>query len=214
MDKTFDDYVNMLNDKLGGKLFFVEIGAMDGVQHDALHKHIVDNPGWKGVLVEPLPDMFAKLKQTYKTHENLKLENAAITEHIGRAQITRIPFDKVNKEAPSWADGIATLKPEIHIISRYENLAPYAVQEPIKTITFAALAEKHQITHIDLLQIDTEGYDKVIFDQIWLAGFRPSIIKLETLYLLHMTILELLALLDANGYLCTLQGEDLIAARM
>jgi hypothetical protein len=92
-------------------------------------------------------------------------------------------------------------------------LRPFAVKESIKTITFAKLAKKYDIQDIDLLQIDTEGYDKEIFDQIWTAGFRPHIIKLETLYLLHMVILELIGLLSTNGYSCFLQGEDLIAIK-
>lgn len=213
MDKTFDNYVEELNTKMGGKLFFVEIGAMDGVNHDALYKHIVSNPRWEGILVEPLPDMFKKLKANYKDRENFQFVNAAIADRDGRAQITRIPAEFVNKECPEWADGISTLKPEIHIISRYENLKLFAVQEPVTTMTFASLAKKYDITQIDLLQIDTEGYDKEIFDQIWLAGFRPSIIKLETLYLQHMVILELISLLNASGYSSSLQGEDLLAVK-
>jgi len=214
MNKGFDEYVEDLNVKLGGCLFFVEIGAMDGIHHDALYKHIVANPEWQGVLVEPLPDMFDKLKDNYKGNDNLKFENSAITDKNGIADITRIPFEKVNRECPEWADGISTLKPDQHIIGRYENLKPHAVKESVKTITFAKLVEKYDIKKIDLLQMDTEGYDKEIFDQIWLTGFRPSIIKLEILYLLHMVILELMGLLQANGYSCRLQGEDLVAVRL
>jgi len=36
MTQTFDACVDVLNAKLNGDLFFVEIGAMDGVRHDAL----------------------------------------------------------------------------------------------------------------------------------------------------------------------------------
>ncbi|HSX43299.1 MAG TPA: FkbM family methyltransferase [Candidatus Saccharimonadales bacterium] len=213
IEKAFEDCVDTLNAKLSGCLFFVEIGAMDGIAHDSLHKHIISNPGWTGVLVEPLPDMFQKLQENYKATPGLRFENTAITDTNGQAQITRIPSKNVGQECPEWADGISTLKPEVHIISRYENLKPYAVQEPVTTMTFPKLVEKHHITNIDLLQIDTEGYDKEIFDQIWTAGFRPGLIKFEILYLQHMVILELIGLLSANGYACSVQGEDLIVVK-
>src|SRR5262245_37291248 len=45
-------------------IFFVEIGAMDGISFDPLYKHVVSN-GWRGLLVEPLPDLFEQLKETY-----------------------------------------------------------------------------------------------------------------------------------------------------
>lgn len=211
MEKTFAEAVDTLNSQLYGVLFFVEIGAMDGIAHDTLHQHIVQNPGWSGVLVEPLPDMFARLRQTYSDNPSLQFENAAITEADGAATITRIPASKVGRECPDWADGISTLKPDSHIISRYQNLKQHAVQQQVQTITFAALAKKHRITTIDLLQIDTEGYDKEIFDQIWAAGFRPSLIKLEILHLTYMVILELQNLLDSNGYTYTIVGGDLVA---
>ncbi len=213
MNKWFDDYVEELNLKLKGKIFFVEIGAMDGIKHDAMYRHIVSNLGWSGILVEPLPDMFAKLKHNYLTRKNLRFENVAITKRNGKAQITRIPTEKVNHECPDWADGISTFKPDNHIISRYDFLKPHAVKELVSTMTFAKLVDKYAIKRIDLLQIDTEGYDKEIFDDIWAAGFRPSIIKLEILYIVHMEILELTQLLTGNGYICFIQGEDLIAVQ-
>lgn len=209
----FNYHVAQLNAKLGGELFFVEIGAMDGVGHDDLHPHIVNNPGWRGVLVEPLPDMFAKLKANYAARENLQFENVAITNTNGVDQITRIPEAKVNHEAPEWADGISTLKPDIHIISNYDYLKPHAVTQTIQTMNFATLVDKHHITGIDLLQIDTEGYDKEIFDQVWAAGFRPSLIKIEVNYLLYVVIRDLRQLLLENSYHCFLQGDDLIAVR-
>jgi FkbM family methyltransferase len=211
--RPFDDLVTQLDAALGGKLFFLEIGAMDGVHHDALYPHVVAHPEWEGLLVEPLPDMFKKLKATYKDRKNLKFEQAAIAENAGVALITRIPPTKVNKECPDWADGISTLRPEKHIISQYGSLRQHTVQEKIRTMTFAELAEKQKLTQMDLLQIDTEGYDRIIFDQIWAAGFRPVIIKLEALYMQYMEILELQYMLGQEGYICTLQGEDIIAYR-
>lgn len=211
---TFDEWVNALNSKLGGKLFFLEIGAMDGVRHDALNKHILNNPGWSGLLVEPLPDMFERLKANYHNRSNLSFEQAAITEKEGTAEISRIPIEKVANETPEWADGISTLMPKGHIISEYSGLKPHIVKQSIKTMPFKKLVEKHKITDINLVQIDTEGYDKIVFDQIWQAGFRPELIKLEINYLTYKTIKDLRWMFQNNGYAAFYEGDDMIAVNI
>ena len=212
--RTFDEWATILNAKLQGKLSFLEIGAADGVSHDALHKHIMANPGWSGLLVEPLPDMFEKLQAAYAGRDNLAFENAAITEADGTAEIARIPPEKVNVETPSWADGISTLKPSEHIIGQEPSLRQHMVMQPITTMTIASLVKKHDITHIDLFQSDTEGYDKVVFDQVWSAGFRPSIIKLEINYMYYHVIRDVFYLLVNTGYTCFYEGDDLVAVKL
>ena len=41
--------------------FFVQVGANDGVNHDPIFHH-VRKYNWKGLLIEPIPDIFEKLK--------------------------------------------------------------------------------------------------------------------------------------------------------
>jgi len=211
---SFDTCVESLSSKLGSKLFFVEVGAMDGINHDSLHKHIVKNEGWEGLLVEPLPDMFAKLKANYNGRANLHFENSAITNQVGQAEITRIPTENVGREAPAWADGISTLRPDIHIIGSQADLKPYSVTEPVKTTRFETLVTKYGVTEIDILQIDAEGYDKDIFNQVWEANFRPSIIKLEINYLSAEEVHELSRFLEANGYQCFIERFDIVAVKV
>ena len=212
--KTFDDWVTELNALRDGRVFFVEIGAMDGVRHDALYKHIVAHPHWSGLLVEPLPDMFGKLKAAYSGRDTLAFENVAITETDGTTDISRIPSDKVGTAAPEWADGISTLKPGEHILGQDSNLSQYAVTETKQTMTFASLAAKHNLKHIVIFQSDTEGYDKVIFDQVWQAGFRPSIIKLEINYMYYHVIRSPYYQLTAAGYQRFYQDDDIVAVQL
>jgi FkbM family methyltransferase len=209
----FDKCVEELNAKLSGELFFVVVGAMDGVNHDRLRKHIARNKNWQGLLVEPLPDMFDKLKANYAGRSNLLFEDAAITEQEGTAEITRIPEENVDNECPSWADGISTLRPDIHIIGQREELKEFSVKQSIRTTTFESLARKHSLKQIDILQIDAEGYDKEIFDQVWEANFRPSIIKVEVNYLTYVAIKELKAKLETYNYKCFFERDDLVAAK-
>lgn len=211
---SFDEWVEQLNTKKNGELYFVEIGAMDGMRHDALYKHIIAHNQWSGLLVEPLPDMFEKLKETYTGRDNLSFEPVAITEASGTAEITRIPAEKVDVDVPGWADGISTLKPDQHIISKDASLAAHTVKQQIQTMTFADLAQKYNITQIDLFQSDTEGYDETVFNQLWALGFRPSIIKFEINYMIYNTIRNLRWMLEQSGYTCFYQDDDMVAVKL
>ncbi len=210
---SFDECVEELNAKMSGELFFVVVGAMDGVNHDKLHKHIIRNANWSGLLVEPLPDMFEKLLENFAGRENLSFENSAVTSQEGVSDITRIPAENVNQECPPWADGISTLRPEIHIISQQDELIAHAVTQPVNTTRFETLVQKYGLTEIDLLQIDAEGYDKVIFDQIWAANFRPRLVKIEVNYLTYVDVKQLKTQLEAYNYNCFFERDDLIAVR-
>lgn len=210
--EIYDSKIEELNDKKKGNLFFLEVGAMDGINHDELHKHIIKND-WSGVLVEPVKDMFAKLKETYKDKTKLKFENSAVTSTNGTGKITRIPIDKVNKECPYWADGLSTLLPESHIISQYEELKSNSIEETVDTIDVSTLIDKYDIKNIDILQIDTEGFDKIIFDKIWENGFRPYIIYLEVVHMNFKDVQNITHLLKNHDYEIYIEGDNLIATR-
>jgi len=210
--EIYDSKIEELNDKKKGNLFFLEVGAMDGVNHDELHKHIIKND-WSGVLVEPVKDMFAKLKETYKDKTKLKFENSAVTYTNGTGKITRIPIDKVNKECPYWADGLSTLLPESHIISQYEELKNNSIEETVDTIDVKTLIDKYDIKNIDILQIDAEGFDKIIFDKIWENGFRPYIIYLEVVHMNFKDVQNITHLLKNHDYEIYIEGDNLIATR-
>jgi hypothetical protein len=62
--------------------FFIQIGANDGKTHDPLYKFVTEF-GWSGILLEPLPDIFERLKANYAGRPNLKLLNAALAPEDG-----------------------------------------------------------------------------------------------------------------------------------
>jgi hypothetical protein len=61
-----------------GGFFFVQIGAHDGKEADPIHD-FVRQRHWKGLLVEPQPEAFARLQTHYRDCPGLTFENAAIT---------------------------------------------------------------------------------------------------------------------------------------
>lgn len=153
---------------------FVQIGANDGVLCDAIYP-FVTRFRLPGLVVEPLPDVFEQLKKTYRRHPQVTPVNVAL--HRTARQATIYRADPADTSLPSHTSGIASFDREhlrrFHIPDR----SILAVQVPC--VTFHELLERYAISHIDLLQIDTEGYDLDILAMVDLERITPAIIRFE-----------------------------------
>ena len=69
--------------------FFVEIGSNDGEQHDHLRPFILSRP-WRGIMVEPVPYVFERLRRNYESQGRIELENVAVAER-GRPAALLLP---------------------------------------------------------------------------------------------------------------------------
>jgi hypothetical protein len=54
------------------KPYFIGIGANDGVTHDPLYPFVRDF-GWRGIMVEPIPEAFAALERNYANFADVAL---------------------------------------------------------------------------------------------------------------------------------------------
>jgi FkbM family methyltransferase len=143
----------------------VEIGAMDGVRFDPLHNHLV-TPKWNAIVLEPLPDMFALLQKNYEPYPWVRCVNAAISDQSGQLSLFRVKPDAVAQHGyGEWVVGIssafkgATLSYLDHSVS----------EEIVRALSFSDFVKEFSISRIDVLQIDTEGYDWKILEQVDLA---------------------------------------------
>jgi hypothetical protein len=64
------------------RFFFVQIGAYDGREHDPIQA-FVRRCRWRGILVEPQPEAFERLRRNYAGSPGLIFENVAIADHEG-----------------------------------------------------------------------------------------------------------------------------------
>src|SRR4029453_18454609 len=88
------------------RLKFVQIGANDGIRFDALHKFVTSHP-CSGVVVEPLPDMFERLRANYADYPLIVPVNKAIHETAGVRPLFRVAPTAIARYA-MWATGIAS----------------------------------------------------------------------------------------------------------
>ena len=175
-----------------GKMYFVQIGANDGITRDPL-RDIIIRFGLSGVPVEPVPLAFERLKKNYEGVAGLKFENAAIAGEDGE----RILYEPV--------DGTADLGSRISTFDK-GHLFRHGIKEeqikptPVKTLALTTLLDKYHIKDLNLLQIDAEGYDFEIVQMAFKAGVRPDIIHFENCHLSPADKLRARECLSTEGY--------------
>ncbi len=197
----------------GGELNFIQVGAYDGVLFDPLRAMILAH-GWRGILLEPQPDQFAKLSENYRGQDQLILENAAIDTKDGEKTLYRARDDYFTQfqhtDELSWVNSAATF--DRAAFEKVPNIAGYIEEVPVQTISFDSLLKQTDFGHVHLLQIDTEGFDYEIVKMFDIAKRRPEIVHFEHKMLSESDLDECLTMFVRQGYLLAqIGGEDTLA---
>jgi FkbM family methyltransferase len=188
---------------------FVQIGAHDGVRFDDLYR-FVTNQRCSGIVVEPLPDAFERLRANYADYPRILPINKAIHQSAPVLSLYRVSPDALGRYA-GWASGIASFERD-HLLAL--GIAPADVGAvTVQCTPLMQLLEQTSMLDADLLQIDTEGYDAAILRMIDATRFRPRLIKYEHKSLAASELIEAQARLQQQGYRIALEGPDTIAWR-
>jgi FkbM family methyltransferase len=195
--------------KVPDEAHVLEVGAMDGVRFDQLHLHIVRRK-WRAIVVEPLPDMFQLLRDNYSRYPWVKCVNAAIAEQSGSLSMFRVnPEEATKRGIGQWVVGITSaLKGPV-----LTYLNDIVSEETVKALTFNDFVRKYSVEKIDVLQIDTEGYDWKILQQIDLYKWNIGLIQIEIINLMPCDRSRVFSYLGAAGYLLNYDGMDVTAVR-
>jgi FkbM family methyltransferase len=248
--KTPSDYetVKLLSEmylKVGAEVNFIQVGACDGEwisSNDPIQKLMMQSSHWRGVLLEPVPYLFGKLKenvaksqnrQSAETKSRLHLMNAALSDQNG-AQDFFIVTDEFAEEKPEETHA---LKHQIgsfdknhitkHLIKLYRRgELKHEVDHYITTIKVDAMTPDRVVDSfrksgvaardgtIDILIIDAEGFDLSVLQSFMrIADLRPAIIVYETLHLKRDQVDTAQALMEAFGYTVWPAGWNAMAVR-
>lgn len=167
-------------------------------------------------------DVFALLQAHYRGHPHVSLEQAAVVDEHDDNQtlnITRVPLAEVyameqecigrpDAEMCRYAIGVGTLRPDD---KSHWILKDKGVQEAVRGISLAALLRKHSVSDIDILQVDTEGYDGRILRQLDLAKYRPLLVQFECDHLGVPELADVMLRFARHGYRMRTFGGDLVA---
>jgi FkbM family methyltransferase len=192
---------------------FIQIGAHDGQSNDPLRR-LITTLRWTGVLVEPQPELFRQLVESYSGWQGLHFENAAIADVDGTKKLYRIRPDAVG--VPEWASQLASfdLKTLLHHEKWIPNIGKLLEEIPVPCVTIKTLAARYGLHDVDLLQIDAEGYDAEIIRTIPLSTIRPRFISFEHRHLHRADFDSCCATLVRHGYRLAVGNVDTYAARI
>jgi FkbM family methyltransferase len=191
---VFDLAVQHLMLKRGESLTFIQVGANDGSFSDPLRKYVLRHK-WKGILVEPQPDVFDRLKKNYAGLEDrLIFENAAVSSQGTEMVIYRAP-GATDDYAPSVASG----NPKVVARQLGVNVQDLA-KITVPVVRLNDLVLRHKFQDVDLLQIDTEGFDWQVLQTLDLSKTQPRLIQLEHGHLSPDDIDKTVKHLNAAGY--------------
>ncbi len=158
--------------------FFIEAGANDGLsQSNTLYFERYF--GWRGILIEPVP---ALAEQCRRNRPKAVVINGALVPptHPGRTiQISYFNLMSVvdgahespDREALHAAKGACSLK---------RSDSSYRAEVP--AFTLSEVLDNQNITRIDLLTLDVEGYEAPALKGLDLSRHRPRYILVEANY--------------------------------
>lgn len=191
-------------------LFFVQIGANDGVRSDPLRPLVLQHQ-LSGLLIEPLPDYFEALVRNYDGQQGLIFEQMAVCDKDGTLELARFKSD-----APIHDEmhGLASSDTErMSRFAREKGLADHLETVTVPCARLSTLLHKHDIHQVDLLQIDVEGHEYIILRDMFDEGIYPGIIHYEFLHLSRGDRIAAEQLLHDHGYAYGYATIDVLAIR-
>lgn len=158
------------------KVFF-QIGTNNG--NDLFKELVIKNKPDIVILVEPNENLISEIKQNYSNIKNVYIYNNAI--YYNDDEIIELYIPAKN--------GIIGTRADNNIIYSHGHFSLLPMNDwgnkndmvkiTTKSITFDKICSIHDITNIDYLQIDTEGFDSEIIKMIDLSKYKINKIRFE-----------------------------------
>ena len=193
-------------------IFFMQVGANDGKSGDGIYP-MIKKHSLRGVLIEPQRDIFDRLKSNYAAFgsSDFIFVNAAIGTADGRLPLYRIRPGETR--GPGWLHMIASFDKRVLMghADRIPDLESMIEIENTRCITFETLFKETGAKHVDLLQIDAEGFDAEILRLFDVPTRKPAIIRFEHKHLSGPDYGNSLSMLMDQGYYLAICGQDTLA---
>ena len=185
----------------------LQIGANDGISFDELN-YFIKKYKSKSILVEPIQQIFLKLKENNKKFENVIFDNSAIISDEKNSYLFKVNekfLDKYGNHIPA----ISSFDKQ-HLINHGVKNS-HIVKEKVNSLTIKDLISKHSIRNLDLFFVDAEGYDgKIVYDLLTQSDLRPIII-FEYIHIQNNFFRKLINLFISKNFLYFSIGECIIS---
>ncbi len=204
------------------EVFFIQVGSNDGFQHDPLCKFIKRDK-WQGLLFEPQDRAFKTLCYIYQKDAVTPI-NKAIDRTVSSKKLYKIAFTDAR-----WASGLSSFD-KVQLTQKVadgsidkkclkEGITPpsqqsdYIDHATIVCTTFESAFETQQVKKVDLLHIDTEGYDFEILKLFDFDSYLPTMVIFEKTHLSPEVYQAAKEYLTGYGYEMDERAADAIGIR-
>ena len=186
--------------------YLIQIGANDGNRFDELNKFIKEHR-IKSILVEPINEYFEDLKQNYKNFKNVYFENSAITVGAKEKEIFSVNNNNL-KDYDEHIKGINSFDKN-HLI-KHGVKSNHIIKKKINCISILNLLEKYNISKLDILFVDAEGYDGDIIIDFLKSSKQEPILIFEYIHIKNKILKDLINILNEKNYSYFNINENLI----
>lgn len=178
-------FLNHLVQQKGKSWLQIGSNTMDNMNNnDPMKKLLNGIPTWKKVFVEPVPQLYAKLEKSIKRWPNATAINVALSPNSSIAESTAqmwcygAAFDssRLGKDLPSWANQICSFNAS-HIGRHFKG--QQGVPVDVTALSLAELLKQSAVQDVQVLMIDTEGFDYEVLKQIPFEQMRPAFVLWE-----------------------------------
>jgi FkbM family methyltransferase len=195
------------------KFTFIQIGGSDGITNDPFREFILRS-GAVGVIVEPQPNDFSKLKQNYQYKKlDINFENCAVSYKDKNVSLFVIDNDFLQTTVnPDTLKGVASFDKQ-HVVSHVGiNNEANVKSIDVRCNTIEELKLKYNFQSFDCIFLDVEGYEYDIITNMSFETIEPKLIVFESCHLGDRQH-DLNQFLESNGYVVRVYGQDTIAIR-
>lgn len=192
---------------------FVKVGANDGVTGDPVSDILLADKRWKGLLIEPVPYCFERLKANFSDQQRFSLERIAIGPITGRTT-----FYYVDQKATETLPGLPSYYDQLgsfdrsHIVKHLNGaLEPFILESSFEVCPLEQVLTRNGVGEIHFLHIDTEGYDYEVLKTLDFNTHTPDAILIEHKHLSPPQKAEMLSDLRKHEYSVDDCGQDYFA---
>jgi FkbM family methyltransferase len=170
---------------------FVDVGAHDGKSFSNT-MFFESERGWSGLLIEPNPTVFERLKQN---RPHARAEQCAISESEGLVDFLQITgYSEMLSGIPSAYDP----RHKERVESELEGDGGSATTIQVQSKRFSTVARAHNLSRIHYLSIDVEGAEASVLRSIDFTQVFIDVIGFESNY--EENTVEIVDWLKSRGY--------------
>jgi FkbM family methyltransferase len=208
----FRDYCLNLA-KVVSEPIFVKVGASDGITDDPCSDLLLANTNWRGLLIEPVPYCFDRLKANFQDSRRFSLEQVAIGAPAGEGSFYYVDAKAIQSipNLPAWFDQLGSFDRN-HITKHLDGaLDPFIIEFKVQVCPLSDVLLRNGIQDVHLLHVDAEGHDYEVLKTLDFAKHVPLSIFVEHKHLSDAKKTEMRNLLHEHGYSVRDCGEDYFA---